>query len=293
MRETEVDDCQVCDGTPATRERYGRLLWKEGVIEALGHRRLNEIGAREFRGLDATVRGRGVNPRQHLIIVRRVLKLAHELKVIEQMPALPSVPRPPRKLPAAPAREVIERCLGAATGWLRVAIALAYFGTQRNGEVRATRVQDVDFDANGVNIRHAFSHTELSTPKSKDERPVPMASVLRELLADAAQGKKPTDFIVVDHGRTPSRQKLYKAFVALQKRLGISPTWSFHSLRHAFGTHAVRAGANIEAVRELMGHGDLETTAGYLHAVAADKVAVIDTFGPLGGNEESSSSLTH
>jgi hypothetical protein len=38
----------------------------------------------------------------------------------------------------------------------------------------------------------------------------------------------------------------------------------------------VRVGANIEAVRELTGHGDLETTAGDLHAVAADKVAVID-----------------
>jgi hypothetical protein len=60
-----------------------------------------------------------------------------------------------------------------------------------------------------------------------------------------------------------------------------------------FGTHAVRAGANIEAVRELMGHGDLETTAGYLHAVAADKVAAIEALdGQLAGNVDTSSSLT-
>jgi hypothetical protein len=63
--------------TPATRERYERLLWKDGVITALGSKPLNEIGAREFRALDAAVRGRGVNPRQHLIIVRRVLKRSH------------------------------------------------------------------------------------------------------------------------------------------------------------------------------------------------------------------------
>ena len=155
------------------------------------------------------------------------------------------------------------------------------------------RVQDVDFDANGVNIKHDVSHNVLSTPKGKDERRLPIATVQREILAEAVQGKKPTDFIVVDQGRTPSRQKLYKAFIALQTRLGISPTWSFHSLRHAFGTHAVCAGANIEAVRELMGHDDLETTAGYLHAVAADKVAVIDTFGQLADNADTSSSLTH
>jgi site-specific recombinase XerD len=55
----------------------------------------------------------------------------------------------------------------------------------------------------------------------------------------------------------------------------------------------VRAGANIEAVRELMGHDDLETTAGYLHANSADKQAVIDSLGQLAGNADTSSSPTH
>jgi hypothetical protein len=42
-----------------------------------------------------------------------------------------------------------------------------------------------------------------------------------------------------------------------------------------------------------MGHDDLETTACYLHAVAADKVAVIEAIGQLAGNASASSSLTH
>jgi hypothetical protein len=49
----------------------------------------------------------------------------------------------------------------------------------------------------------------------------------------------------------------------------------------------------VSEVRELMGHDDLETTAGYLHANAADKVAVIDALGQLAGNADTSSSLTH
>jgi integrase len=281
--------------TPATRERYERLLWKEGVVASVGSKRLNEIGAREFKALEASVRERGVSPRQHLILVRVVLKTAHLFGTLERMPALPTVPRQPRKLPAAPSAEIVRRCLLGSTGWLRTAIALAYFGTQRNGEVRATRVRDVDFESNGLHVRRAFSHNELSTPKGKDDRRVPIAALLREILAEAARGKKPGDLIVVDeHGCTPSRQRLYKAFIALQKRLGISPTWSFHSLRHAFGTHAVRAGANVEAVRELMGHDDLETTALYLHAVAADKIAVIEALdGQLAGNEEERSASVH
>jgi integrase/recombinase XerD len=80
----------------------------------------------------------------------------------------------------------------------------------------------------------------------------------------------------------------------LQQRLGIDPTWSFHSLRHAFGSHAVRNGANVEAVRDLMGHKDLETTALYLHAIDADRKGVIEALsGQLAGNAPAPPSRLH
>ena len=41
-----------------------------------GRFRIDAIGAREFRSLDAAIRERGVIPRQHLVIVRRVLATA-------------------------------------------------------------------------------------------------------------------------------------------------------------------------------------------------------------------------
>jgi integrase/recombinase XerD len=95
-------------------------------------------------------------------------------------------------------------------------------------------------------------------------------------LLEAAKGKQPGDRLVTEtNGKTPSRQRLYRAFVALQKKLGIAPQWSFHALRHAFGTHAVERGANIEAVRELMGHADLASTSRYVHATARDKRSVV------------------
>lgn len=38
-----------------------------------------------------------------------------------------------------------------------------------------------------------------------------------------------------------------------------------HQLRHAYATHALRAGANVRDLQAAMGHASLETTAGYLH----------------------------
>jgi integrase/recombinase XerC len=189
---------------------------------------------------------------------------------------LPQLPPKPRKLPAAPPLEVVRATLDASTGWLRTAIALAYFASQRNGEARAVRVMDADFNSEVAFMRKAFSTDVVLTPKDGDERAAPMAEPLRAILAEAAKARKPDDRLVVDeHGRTPSRQRVYSAFIALQKRLGISPTWSFHSLRHAFGTHLLQLGANVEAVREMMGHADLAMTTRYVHATSGDKVQAI------------------
>jgi integrase len=267
---------------PATQERYRRLLFQEGIVAAFAKKRLDAMGTVEYRALEAQVRGRGVDPRPHLAMFRTVLREAYELQAIKLKPRLPQLPPKPRKLPAAPPLEMVRQMLTASTGWLRTAIALAYFASQRSGEARAARVMDADFNSEVAFTRKAFSAGEVLTPKTGDERAAPMAEPLREILAEVVKARKPGDRLVVDeHGRTPSRQRVYRAFIALQMRLGISPTWSFHSLRHAFGTHLVQLGANIEAVREMMGHTDLAMTTRYVHATGGDKRQAIER---LSGN---------
>ena len=41
-----------------------------------------------------------------------------------------------------------------------------------------------------------------------------------------------------------------------------------HELRHAYATHCLNAGQNPRAIQQAMGHAQLETTMGYLHAEA-------------------------
>ncbi len=273
--------------SPATREKYLRLLWKEGVIDTLGRARIGEIGAKEFRLLESTVRARDTQPRQHLILLRSILKTAVEHGVIAVMPTLPLVHRPPSKLPSAPTIEVVQQLIDASAGWLRTAIALAFYACERSGEVRALRVADIDMVRSVLSTRRAFSHDQVWTTKGRAERTIEIVDPLRDVLADTVRGKASEALVVSDDlGRPVTRQKLYKAFVALQRRVGIKAPWSFHGLRHAFGTHAMRNGANVEAVRELMGHKDLETTARYLHAVGEDRKAVMRTFSRQPGGHD-------
>ena len=50
------------------------------------------------------------------------------------------------------------------------------------------------------------------------------------------------------------------------KRAGIADTVSPHWLRHAHGSHALDRGATLAEVQSTLGHANVATTSGYLHA---------------------------
>jgi integrase/recombinase XerD len=49
-------------------------------------------------------------------------------------------------------------------------------------------------------------------------------------------------------------------------KAGINPDVSPHWLRHAHGSHAIDRGASLPEVQQTLGHGNISTTSGYLHA---------------------------
>lgn len=68
-------------------------------------------------------------------------------------------------------------------------------------------------------------------------------------------------------GTPMSRQGFWKIVKEYAKGAGIDSTISPHSLRHSFAAHALADGANIEQLKEVMGHSDISATQVYLHAI--------------------------
>jgi integrase len=265
---------------PGTWRRYEGLL-RQGLLDELGDKHLDAIGATAVRAFIATVAKRGIQARGPVNLLRTLLTAAVETGALDAMPDLPKPPPAGRKLPSAPSTEEVEAMLAKAEGWLRVAIALAAFAGLRQGEMRALEVRDVDLKAGVINVRRALSENAPVAPKSGHERVVPLFPRLAEALADGIRGKLPAARVVLNQsGRTPSRQAVWTELHALLIRHQL-PERSYHALRHYFLTALVRGGANLEAVRELAGHSKLHTTQRYVHATGAD---LRDAIGRLPGN---------
>jgi integrase/recombinase XerC len=141
-------------------------------------------------------------------------------------------------------------------------ISLFYHTGIRRAELIKLSESDVD-----------FSHSQIRVlGKGRKERFVPLSNecsnVLQEYLAvrnkTFPEGNKTTFFL------TSKGNPLYENFVyrLVKKELGMVSTHekkSPHVLRHSFATHLMNNGADLFAVKELLGHSSLSATQVYTH----------------------------
>ena len=63
------------------------------------------------------------------------------------------------------------------------------------------------------------------------------------------------------------RHNLYRRFDQVKNYCGfIEEGYTFHSLRHSFGTYQFRIGTPPRETMEMMGHANIATTLGYSHS---------------------------
>lgn len=117
-----------------------------------------------------------------------------------------------------------------------------------------------------------FSQSQIKVlGKGNKERIIPVSRAIISSLRDYQQQKK-KDFAKTEDVLlvTEKGKKLYPkyAWLLVNKYLGEASTLdkkSPHILRHTFATHLMNNGADLNAVKELLGHSSLASTQVYTH----------------------------
>lgn len=144
----------------------------------------------------------------------------------------------------------------------RLLLALLYNTGIRQAELIGLKEIQVDKINNSIKV----------LGKGSKERIIPVSLQLLKQLKEY-MSDKPKNFEQYDKTYllvTANGKKLYQGYVykTVKKYLGLVTTIdkkSPHVLRHTFATHLMNSGADLNAVKELLGHSSLAATQVYTH----------------------------
>ena len=140
----------------------------------------------------------------------------------------------------------------------KLIIELFYATGMRLSELINLKINDVDLRDNSIKV----------LGKGNKERIIPInlptAATIKEYLAYRIESNE-SYLLLTDKG-----EQLYEKFVyrTVKKFLSMVSTHekrSPHVLRHSFATHMLNNGADLNAIKELLGHANLAATQVYTH----------------------------
>jgi len=206
---------------------------------------------------------------RELALIKHLFSKAVEWKKIKENPAkivkrFKGETKRVRYLMPDEIQILLSNCDGLLWGLLRPLVTVALHTGARQGELRGLKWNQVDFQIGVITL--------LDT-KDGERRDIPMNETVRTTL-EALERK--SEFVFpCTNGNGINHARIHIAFHEALKGYKIED-FHFHDLRHTFASNLVMAGAELNDVRELLGHKTMEMTLRYAHLSPKHKGKVIN-----------------
>jgi integrase/recombinase XerD len=116
--------------------------------------------------------------------------------------------------------------------------------------------------------------------KGQKDRYVMLSPRLLEVLRAYWKRARPRQWLFPGDipGRPITRDAVGQACDKARRLSGIDKPITPHSMRHAFATHLLEAGADVRRIQLLLGHRSLATTSHYLKVATSSVCATVSPF---------------
>lgn len=248
-------------------EQFGTYIYDVAAIE-----QIEAINHQVIRGWLASMMELGtsaVSINRKISTLKSFFKFLQKKNIVDGniMGKIQS-PKKPKKLPAYVEEKPMQQILDSDELFADdfngqrdlLMLMLLYYCGLRRAELMAIEEKDIDLFQQQIKVHG----------KRNKERIIPMLPELTEQINIYLKHKQLNNF---DHKMllvTNQGEKLYATFVyrKITGILGLITTMSKrspHVLRHTFATHLLNHGAELNAIKELLGHAGLAATQVYTH----------------------------
>jgi site-specific recombinase XerD len=166
------------------------------------------------------------------------------------------------KLPDILSSEEVQRIIKATNGIkYRTLLMVIYSAGLRVSEALNLKISDIDSDRMTLHIRCA---------KGGKDRYVILSPVVYFALKEYWKVCRFTDLVFPSKkqaNKPLSTNRASQIFKEAKQKAGVTKSGGIHSLGHGFATHLLESGADIFAIKTLLGHASIQSTVRYLDFV--------------------------
>jgi integrase/recombinase XerC len=137
----------------------------------------------------------------------------------------------------------------------RFILELFYFTGIRLSELINLKNKDIDYS----------NSTILVLGKRNKERLIPLTSPILANIKQLSSLNKSEFLFITEKGQQISAKQVYRLVNKYLSMVTSLDKKSPHILRHTFATHMLNNGADINAIKEILGHTSLNATQRYTH----------------------------
>lgn len=261
LRRRMLQDMEIRNYAKGTCDNYVRAVadfaWHFG-------RSPDKLGPEEIRTYQVYLVKRKKVSWSWLKIVVSALRFFYNVTLHRKLPVhyIP-YPRKAKRLPVILSHEETGRLLAAVTHPKHHAILATIYDTGlRVSEATHLQLGDIDSERMVIRVRQGKGHKDRYARLSPS-----LLKLLREYWK--VERPRPWLFPGSSSDRPISKATVGRICRAACKKAGLRKTVSPHALRHGYATYLLDAGTNVVVIQNLLGHGSLRTTQGYMHVAPA------------------------